>query len=135
MVGAAVLLAIISTVSLVTWKSERDDRARLHPLVEAMDLFVVPAGAMPSIPESRTVVPLRLVRGWSDPASIDDACRNWSNSFRLWVGEEQALGSVTGEFVPGQSCSYEGNKGGYRASLVVNVYGSEPTQALLTLSG
>lgn len=127
------VVGAVSCASLLAWTSERRDERALLPLEEAIGAFPTPVGATQSIPEVKTLKPLLISHGWSHQVSLDVACPLWGDAFRTWVGEQNTIGSVTGEYAPGQSCNFEGIKDGYNASLSVAVYGTEPPLAMLTI--
>ncbi len=134
--GALAVLAVLVVVAAVygaTRLSARRESAEPSALALAADTLVVPAGWSQAFPDATTENPARLVKGWRGPGSVDAACTEWRESFRSWIGDVNT-NSVTGEVVPGQSCTYAGPKQGLSATLIVAAYGTDDPQATLTLS-
>src|SRR3712207_4177922 len=104
----AVLVAIAVIVGLSATGNDREDPTA-RALHEAADTFPVPPGATVAFPDTVTSDPHQVTKGWRSAGSLDAACAAWREAYRSWVGQQQ-IGSVTGEFEQGQSCSLTGDK-------------------------
>lgn len=128
-----IVVALIGFIVKDAYDTNKQKKAT-QPLENIAAGFPAPVGSKIAFPKTIDPTPPTVVLGWkNEGASIDDACSQWRDAFRAWVGTnsgEQAQGAV----VPGQSCSMSTTKDDKKVSLVVAVYGSEPPQATLTVT-
>ncbi len=134
LVGLAVVLVVgcVLAQKVFDEKSSRREKAA-SPLVTTAQSIVAPPVAHEVGKITKAFEPPTAVRVWRSDGSIDDACNKWRDAFRTWMGETN-VGSVTGDVVPGQSCTFEGRKDGYFARLLVAIYASQPPEATLTVT-
>ncbi len=129
-VFALILVVVVAFATVAINKNgDKKDKA-VEPLVTTAMSLVAPQGAIPQGDVSRASNPPTAVRVWQSDGTIDDACNQWREPFRNWMGPAN-VGSVTGDVFPGQSCTFEGKKDGHSAQLIVAAYADgKPTATL-----
>lgn len=130
--GLILIVVAVGLVTLVFVNSSNKSEQPSAQVMSTVDSFPVPAGTRKAFPD--VGAKQRIDRGWYDDESVEQACTKWSNAFRLWVGEQQPIGSVTGEHIPGSTCNYSGKKNGFTVTVNIAKYGQDPTQATLSVN-
>lgn len=125
------VLALIGAVSLWYMLSLNTDEPK-HDEAEsrrdALALLPVPEGAQASGPPVEADSPPTITRSWQHSESVDKVCASWRESFRKLSGGTgtEETGTISGEFHPGESCTYGIDFGEYRYDVTVNGAGDVP---------
>jgi hypothetical protein len=126
----AVLAACAVISAMIVLRSPDVDDKETNDLALLADSFPVPPDSQQAFPDA--ISDEAATKGWWSSSSLDATCEAWRNSFRTWFGAT-ATGNVTGDDVPGRSCSLSGPKDGHRVDLSVATYGDDPRPSI-TLS-
>jgi hypothetical protein len=129
--GSAVVVAVV-IIAIIAGASGSATPQVIKSMKSTAQSFPVPSGAQVAFPDGVVKKPPTYTKGWRLTGALDATCTTWADAYRTWIGA-QNVGQVTGDYNASQSCSYTGPKDGFKATLQVAVYGTDP-QPQITLT-
>lgn len=125
------VIAVATIIGLYLVSPRQDAQGDLRKRAEQ---FPVPSGVTKAAPDSATSSPRSYTMHWRQAQALEQACATWSESLRAWKGGTNELGNISGEIVPGVSCTFSVEKDGFSYRLVGNAYeGPSTTRVSVTV--
>lgn len=135
LIAAGLVLVLILAIVLVIQLTQPEKKSK-DDLQANIMLLPVPPGMTKAGPDTVVHAPKSLTKQWRQATSVDSACTAWRDVLRGWSSDSPAaLGTISGEVIPGRSCRYDLTKSGYNYRVLVNAAeGENKVRSTATIS-